>query len=285
MKNILIIGNSHSVDGFQLLNEVFRTQQPEEEYILGISYHSGCSITQHIGFARTGAPEVDFYKNVRGEWSIIRNTTEQVILESEAWDTVFLQAAKSDLDDTLNLAGRRELEAIVCEHLPTPPCFMWHTSWPSPNDEYFFSDQAAKPAPAGYKDRLIEMFGFDPLNQITVLMNKAKDHILGDSTYAKAVCTGAGIINAYLVQGCSQREIWRDYTHLTDFGRMIAAHTMYAQLTGKPLEAVKIDTVPTVLRQKRFQPLGDLTVTEEMKEIILRAANAALADPWTPPVR
>lgn len=282
MKKILIIGNSHSVDAFHLLNEVFRTQQPEEEYILGVDYYSGCSITRHIGFYRTNeaVPGLDYYKNVRGKWTITRDVSEKSILADEAWDTVFLQAAKSDLDDTLNCAGRRELEGIVCAETPAAPAFMWHTSWPSPNEEYFFSPEAAKLAPAGYKERLINMFGFDPVNQMNVLMQKAKDHILPDGTYAKAVCTGAGVIHAYLSEGCAQRQIWRDYTHLNDFGRLIVAHTLYVQLTGKPLDAVRIDTVPAELRHEMFRKLGDLAVTEEMKGIILRSANAALADPW-----
>lgn len=283
MQRILIIGNSHSVDAFHLLNEVFRSQQPEKDYILGIVYYSGCSITQHINFYRNEEPKVHYYKNVEGEWTVTKEFYTKDILTDEKWDTVFLQAAKADLDDTLNQSGRRELEAIVCEELGYRPQFMWHTSWPSPNDDYFHSPEAPKKVPAGYKERLIALYGYNPVNQFTVLTDKAKEHILGDETYAKAVCTGAAVMHAHFVQGVPQRQIWRDYTHLNDFGILIAAHAMYVQLMGKPLEEVKIDVVPTALRHKFFTHLGDMEVTAEMKEIVLKAANYSLADPWSVP--
>lgn len=285
MQKLLIIGNSHSCDAFQLLNEVFRSQEPEKDYILGIVYYSGCSITRHIEFFRNDEPMVHYYKNVKGTWTITKEFYTKDILADEDWDTVFLQAAKSDLDETLNLAGRRELEQIVREALPREPRFMWHTSWPSPNDEIFFREDAPKKVPKGYKDRLIRLYGFDPVNQFTLLTEKAKTHILPDTTYQKKICTGAAIMYAHKVLGISQRELWRDYTHLNDFGRLIAAHAFYAQLTGKPLEEIKIDLVPADLRYKRFKELGDLILTPEMKETILLSANHALEDPWSVPQR
>lgn len=283
MKNILIIGNSHSVDAFALLNEVFQSQQPERDYILGIIYYSGCSITRHVDFYRNNEPKVHYYKHDGGEWTITREFYTKDVLADVKWDTVMLQAAKSDLDETLNQSGRRELEAIVCEELGYRPQFMWHTSWPSPNDEIFFAPDAPKKVPAGYKDRLLALYGFDPTNQFTVLTDKAKAHILQDEVYVKAICTGAAVMNAHITQGRSQREIWRDYTHLNDFGRLIVAHAMYVQLMGEPLTEIKMDLVPAHKRYKRFVELGDLAVTDEMKAIILQAANHSLEDPWTVP--
>lgn len=283
MKNILIIGNSHSVDAFALLNEVFQSQQPEKEYVLGIAYYSGCSITQHINFYRNDENMVHYYKHDGNEWTITRDFYTKDIFADEKWDTVMLQAAKSDLDDTLNRDGRRELEAIVCDALGYRPQFMWHTSWPSPNDEIFFAPDAPKKVPTGYKDRLIALYGFNPVNQFTVLTQKAKDHILPDEVYTKKICTGAAVMNAHITQGRSQREIWRDYTHLNDFGRLIVGHAMYVQLMGEPLREIKIDCIPAHKRWKLYVELGDLTVTEEMKEIILTAANHSLEDPWTVP--
>jgi len=45
----MIIGNSHSVDAFQLLFELFKSQNPEKEMMLGILYYSelmdtGCDL-------------------------------------------------------------------------------------------------------------------------------------------------------------------------------------------------------------------------------------------------
>ena len=286
MKRILIIGNSHSIDAFWQLRNAWK-DMTGEDVTLGVLYYSGCSITKHIEFVKNGDKVCRYYRNANedGLWEILEGYDLDTVVADQPWDVVFLQAAKSDLDDTLNLAGRRELEAIVDARLQNPHRFMWHTSWPSPYDERFFSPDYVRQAPAGYKDRLINLYGFDPINQFTVLTDKAKTHMLGDDTYAKKVCTGAGVMHAHFVQGVSQMEIWRDYTHLNDFGRLIVGYAMAAQLLGKPVERVSVDCVPAGVRHPQYRALGDMTVTAEMKEIIRAAANHALEDPWTVPER
>ncbi len=281
MEKILIIGNSHSVDAFQLLHLAFRDQMPEEDVTLGILYYSGCSITKHIGFVKNGEAVCHYYKNTDGLWNIEKMTDMKRVVTDEPWERVFLQAAKSDLDETLNRPGRRELEGLVDLWDPAPHRFYWHTSWPSPNDPYFFSSDRF--VPEGYQERLIRLYDHNPIKQFTVLTDKAKEHILDDKIYEKAICTGAGILNAHITQGRPQTEIWRDYTHLNDFGRLIAAYTFLVQLTGKKLEKINVDTVPAELRHKNFREEGDLPITEEMKNIIITAANHALDDPWTVP--
>lgn len=279
MRKILIIGNSHSVDAFHFLHDAFSDQMPDEEVTLGILYYSGCSIDKHIGFYKDNDPACDYYKNTDGEWSISKKTALlKAVLEDEPWDIVFLQAAKVDLDDTLNLDGRRELEAIVNEHLKNPHGFGWHTSWPCPNDPYFFAE--GRFVPNGYKENLERLYGFDPFNQFAVLTGKARKHILADDTYTKKICSGAGVMNAYAVQGVPQTEIWRDYTHLNEFGRLIAAYTWYVQLTGNKIEKIGIDTIPAHKRHKYFTELGDMTVTDDMKQVIIAAANQSIDNTW-----
>jgi len=282
MSKILIIGNSHSVDAFHYLFDAFSDQMPQEPVTLGILYYSGCSIDKHIDFHKNDLPGCDYYKNTNGRWTIEKHTARlATVLADEPWDNVFLQAAKSDLDDTLNLDGRRELEAIVNKHLQTPHTISWHTSWPSPNDMYFFAP--GRFVPNGYRERLERLYGFNPVNQFTVLTTKAKAHILPDPTYTWKVCTGAAVMNAHITQGLPQTDIWRDYTHLNDFGRLIVAYALFAQLTGKTVEHIDINSIPADKRHKNFVDLGDLIVTDKMKAIIITAANHALADPWTVP--
>jgi len=282
-RKILIVGNSHSVDAFHFLYDAYLDQNPGKELVSGVVYYSGCAISRHLQFYHNGEKVYRYYKNDNGAYSVTRELDLQTILSDQAWDTVFLQAAKADLDDTLNRAGRRELEEVVNQYVKNPHQFMWHTSWPSPNDETFFSPDYVRQPPQGYKDRLIQLYGFDPITQFTVLTDKAKAHILTDPVYSKAVCTGSAIMNAHVTQGIPQLEIWRDYTHLNDFGQLIAAYAMVVQLTEKKVEKVGIDTVPAAFRHQMYRHLGDLTVTEEMKEIIKIAANHSLDAPWLVP--
>ena len=280
---ILIIGNSHSLDTFQFLAEAFRDQLPEQNIVAASLYYSGCSITQHNTFAATQEPVYRFTMNKNGKVTVMHDVTMQTGLQAQRWDIIILQGATSDLDDTLNLAGRQRLARYVDENVSNPYTLAWHTTWPSPNDETFFSPDWVRQPPEGYKDNLIRLFGFDPITQFGVQTQKAKDNILSDDTYAYKICTGAAIMQAHCVQNIPQLEIWRDYTHLSDYGRLIAAYSMYAQLTGNKITAINMDEIPVAKRHEQYQSLGNLTITDEMKQVIMEAANHSLDDPWTVP--
>ncbi len=278
---MLLIGNSHSLDVFHLLKEVLDAHLPEEQTVLGVLYYQGCSITQHIDFYEKATPVYRYYKNESGSWEILRDCTFETALRDEPWDVVFTQAAKSDLDETMNLAGRRRLKEIVDRYLPRGYVNAWHTSWPSPNDETFFSPTYHRQPPAGYKDRLVELYGFDPIRQFTVLTEMGKKHILTDDAYSLAVCSGGAILFAHLQLKVPQLALWRDYTHLSDYGRIIVAYAMFAQLTGKPVERILVNRIPAPLRFS--EQSEDLILTDAMKEVILRSANHSLAHPWAVP--
>lgn len=282
-RKILMVGNSHSVDAFHFLCDAYKDQTGGKKIVTGVIYYSGCPISKHVVFYHNQAAVYRYYKNANGEYSVTKELRMEEILADQEWDTVFLQAAKSDLDDTLNESGRRELESIVNRHVKNPHEFMWHTSWPSPNDEIFFSPDYVRQPPAGYKENLIRLYGFHPIRQFTVLTDKAKQHILNDSVYTKAVCTGSAVMNAHVTQKRPQTDLWRDYTHLNDFGRLIVAYAMVAQLTGRKIQTVGIDSVPQNFRHAQYQHLGDMEVTQEMKQIIIEAANHSLEHPWLVP--
>ena len=282
-EKILIIGNSHSVDAFHFLQLAFQEQHPDKNLTLGVLYYSGCSIDKHLQFAQNNDAVYRYYKNTSGDWTTTKTQTMEDVLCDQQWDIVILQAAKSDLDDTLNLDGRRALEAYINEHLKNAHEFMWHTSWPSPNDDSFFAPDATKPAPNGYKENLIKLYGFDPFNQYAVLATKATEHILTDATYAKALSTGAAIMHAYLSEGLPQTSLWRDYTHLNDYGRLIAAYALLAQLDGQPITNISINTISEEHRHSMFKDEGPLILTEELKNILISAANYSLSNPFTIP--
>lgn len=279
--NLLIIGNSHSIDAFHFLYQAFLDQQPDREITLGVLYYGSCSISKHVLFALQREAVYKYYKNTDGRWEIKNNMDMVSVLEDHPWDMVMLQAAKTDLDETLNEDSRRELEAFVSKHTSVTPQFLWHTSWPSPNDEAIFSADYINPPPDGYKENLMRLYGFDPINQFTVLTNMAKTHILPDIHYSQAICTGAAVMYAHSELSIPQQEIWRDYTHLSDFGRLIVAYAMYTQLTGNPISTIGLNTIPVQFRHPLFQDLGDLKVTKQMKGSIILSANYALRDPWT----
>jgi len=282
---IIIVGNSHGNDTFWLLHEVFKDQMPEQEVVLGALYYSGCSVTKHVKFATENQYVYAFHRNINGTWETQKDANIDDGLRNQAWDYVLFQGGRGDAQNEYNLTGRRALEQIVSERVPQPYKMMWQVTWPSPEEPTFFSPDYRVQPPAGWVEYLQNDFGHDSFKQFTVMTDRAKEYLLKDDTYEKVICAGAGVMHANAVLGVPQLELWRDYTHLSDYGRLITAYCFYTQFTGKPVTDVGIDVIPASLRQKHFQAEGDLIVTEEMKQVIIAAANHALEDPWTAPAR
>ncbi|MBR2615244.1 MAG: DUF4886 domain-containing protein [Clostridia bacterium] len=281
---ILIIGNSHTNDVFFQLGRVFDAQF-EGRYMLGFLYYSGCKLSQHVSFLKNNKPVYDYYKTSTTAYVREEECTMQRVLKDEPWDVIFLNpAGASDLlHEDLQLEFRRQIEDYIHKNVKTEHSIAWHTSWASPNDPAFFDKSWWRQPPAGHKESLIQNYGFDPVNQHTLHVEAVKKHILTDPTYVHTICTGTGIVYANWVLGVPQLDLYRDYTHLSDFGRVLAAYCFYAQFTGEPIEEVLLDKVPAKARQSHYQSLGDLVLTDELKAVIKETANYTLENPWSVP--
>lgn len=277
---ILIVGNSHSGDTFWLLKEVF-SDQYHGDVALGYLYYSGCTISQHVDFGSNQKYVYEYSYNDHGEWKTNKSYDLLSALRDQAWDYVVLQPGKRDYTENMNLEKRRILEIMVKENVKHPYKLIWHVTWANPEEDKFFSpDWPYQKAPDGYKDYLVKTYGLNAEVQFQDYITKNVSAILSDDTYDKKICTGTAIMQALWMQKRASDEIYRDYTHLTDFARLIAAYSFYAQFTGEPITEIGIDTVPVRLRHNLFMKFGDLQITEEMKQVILGAANYALEHPW-----
>ena len=282
---IMIVGNSHSNDTFWLLQKVFADQMPDQEVMLGVMYYSGCSVSRHVKFATENKNVYRYYSNIDGVWNTTEDATMDTGLCDQAWDVVVFQGGSGDAANEYNLTGRRALEQIVKERVAQPYKMMWQITWPSPDDPTFYSAEYPVQPPAGWVENLQNNYDHDTFKQFAVMIDKAKSYLVEDETYEKVISSGAGVMYAHAALDIPQTALWRDYTHLSDFGRLIAAYSFYAQFTGNAVSEINIDVIPSALRQKRFRAEGDLIITEEMKNVIIAAANHALEEPWTTPAR
>ncbi|MBR2615812.1 MAG: DUF4886 domain-containing protein [Clostridia bacterium] len=283
---ILIIGNSASNDVFTLLDRVFKAQGfGGKKYTLGYLYYSGCTFTQHVDFMNNNSAVYDYYKvsSTTAKTKEPKSTMKKA-LKDEQWDVIFLHPRGEEdvLHSDLQLKLRRQIEAYVNKCVPTEHVFGFHLRAVCPNDPEIYGPDWPVQAPAGYRERMEQYYGFDPAVQYAKSTEAVKTHILPDSTYAYKICTASCLYYAQEILGVPQTELYRDYTHLSDFGRVLAAYSFYAQFTGEPIDEVKLDRIPAKARQKRYQALGDLVLTEEMKQIIKESANHALEHPWDP---
>lgn len=282
--NILIVGNSHSVDAFWLLYQTYKDQYPETDLCIGILHYGGACIDEHVDFATNKDEVMRYYKNNSGKWKIKYGVTSEYVFNDVEWDVILMQPAKEDLaDSTLNKTGRHKLGEIINSYVKNPHEIMWHISWPSPNDEIFFSPDYVRQPPEGYKAKLERLYGFNPVTQFTLMVDMTKQNILDDDLYSKSICSGSAIMHAHLTQGFTQLDLWRDYTHLSDYGRLMAGYALVAQLTEKPIENIGIDVVSVGWRHKQNKDQGKLIITDEMKTGIIEAANYSIENAWKIP--
>ena len=61
------------------------------------------------------------------------------------------------------------------------------------------------------------------------------------------------------------------------------AYAFYAQFTGNAVTEINIDSIPAHLRHKTTQSQGDLILTEEMKQQIIKTVDYTLKNPWAVP--
>lgn len=280
---ILTIGNSHSYDATWLLYEAFKDQDPDQELVIGTMYYSGCSIAKHVSFAMGNEPVYEYSVNRDGTWVRNKEYTLQQGLEAEQWDIVVIQEASACQESLFTFNTRGALVSYVNQHLKTPHVFVWNMDIPAPNDEIFYTPDYDPQPPANFRDKMTKAHGFDPANELRLTQELVKKYILPDKTYVNHIPTGTAIMYAHLVEGCTQQELYRDYVHVTDFGRLIAAYTWYAQLTGQPVTEIGIDSIAASLRHRRTQKLGDMEITEEMKQVIIHSVKGAVENPWSVP--
>ena len=287
VEKILIVGNSHSGDTFWLLQKVFE-EHYDKDVMLGYLYYSGCTIIKHLQFAQNNEPVYAYRRNYTGKengvWDDMKGVTLEVALTDQQWDVIIFQADERDRKlDNLNLAQRRQLEEYVRERLTPPYKFMWNTCWSDAGDGPVYDPSWPVQPSATYVPRLTQDYGWDPAVQFDNMVTQARDFILTDSTYEKVLCPGAAVMYAILTLERPQTDIYRDYTHLTEFGRLIASYAFYTQYTGQMVDEIKIDVVPARLRSSRLIKEGDFEVTDEMKEVILKCVGYAFEHPFEVP--
>jgi hypothetical protein len=78
-------------------------------------------------------------------------------------------------------------------------------------------------------------------------------------------------------------DLYRDYTHISDYARLIVAYNMYCQLfRPEGITEVKIDTILWQNRapwNARNQKLGDIQLTEQHKQVLIESVNHSLKNP------
>ena len=272
---IMILGSSRSVNAFHFLYQAFKDQMPEQELVLGIMYYSGCSMSMHTEFIQTNQSVYRYYKNTDGVWSYASDVHMDVGLTDQNWDVILLQAGSGDLDNNMNETCRKFLTEYVDSRVSHPHTFWWHSTWFNSTDPTLFDPSKTKLDPAK----------IDQYKQLQDGIDAAKAYVLEDPMFEGRITSGTPMMYALKVLDIPEVDLYRDHTHLSDYGCLLVAYAWYAQFTGKAVTQIGYDVLDTKYRQSQYKNLGPMTVTEEMKQAIIETANYTLENPWTAPTK
>ena len=270
---IMILGSSRSVNTFHLLYEVFKDQMPDKEITLGVMYYSGCSMSMHANFIKNNEAVYTYYRNKDGYWDLIRNSYMEDGLRDQAWDVILLQAGTGDTANNMNQDVRKFLVDYVDSVVTHPHTFWWHTTWFNSTDPVLYQN-----ANTTLKPETI-----DQVAQLTSGIESAKKYVMEDPMFEGRICSGTPMMYALKKLNVPETDLFRDHTHLSDYGSLLVGYSFYTQFTGKPVTQINLDVIPQNLRIEQHQYLGDLQITEEMKQIIIDTAQYTLENPWTVP--
>lgn len=281
----LVIGNSHTIDASHLLWEVFHKEMPEQKVCIGSMYHSGCSIAQHLQYAAENAPEYWYCKNTDGDWNVQKVVPLTTPFEDEQWDVVMLHEMNGAavIEDVYKKGNYiQDLMDYVNAKNGKEPTYFWNFSWANPTQPEFFEAPYVTPKGWTIWYTLRSEFNYEVMaNQLVEMVKK---HVVGKYPLAGIAPTGTAFYYIRNILKQDEKLIYRDYTHATDFGRLVAAYVWYATLTGQTeIEEVKVDEIPAALREKPADRDTALPITREMKDILLEAVNYALKNPMTIP--
>ena len=272
---ILILGSSRSVNAFHFIYHAFKDQMPDQKLVLGVMYYSGCSMSMHVEFIQTNQNVYRYYYNDNGRWSITSDRFMDDGLCDQAWDVIVLQAGSGDLDNRMNETCRNFLKEYVDSKVTTPHQLWWHSTWFNSTDPTLFDSSKTKLNPL-----TIDQYG-----QLTDSNTAAKKYVLDDPMFSGHVTSGTPMMYALKIKEVPEVELYRDHTHLSDYGCLLVAYAWYAQYTGNPVTQIHLDSIPANERQSHYQHLGPMLVTEEMKQVIIDTVQYTLDNPWAVPTK
>lgn len=301
---VLTIGNSHSLDATRMLFEVFQKEAPEQKVVIGVLYYSGCNMAQHAKFIAEDSPVYEYYKNENGNWNTMKDATVKMALMDEQWDVVVMQQMnhRVGIEDNYVAKDYKDVIEFVKSYVKEPSTLAFHITWTNPSDYALYLEDNAplnNPDPQSWRSQHEDWYGgadgkYDQNQMYLKVIEKVQKYLvdttefLGENYYDMMISSVTAVEYAQDVCGLTQEQVYRDYTHLNDYGRLLAGYLWYAQLMGlEKIESVKVDAIPANLHHQnsKYPEMPDYTITQELKDVIVEAVNWTLQHPYELPAK
>lgn len=237
-----------------------------ETVIVGRLYSSGCTLQTHLEKALSGENFYRYTKIQNGEWEEYKNTSMLTALQDEDWDVIFMQqsAHRSPLPETYvsgDVDYIDELVSYVRANKTNPKArFVWNLCWAFENG-----------AP---ESEVWNRYGKNQLNMYQGLIDTLELRVLPKSHFDAIIPTGTAVQN--LRTSYIGDTLTKDKLHLNHLGRIMAAYTVLATVTGEPITEINIST----FAKDRTENFPITEVTEQDKLAIMEAINNAIENPY-----
>lgn len=255
---VLAITSSFGLNTTELLHEI-AVAEGAEQVIVARLYASGCTLETHVNNLTNNLGGYEYTKKVDGGFKKITDATMLYGLQDEDWDVIFMQqsAARAGQVDTYKDYVDTLIDFVLKNKTNPNARLVWNMTWAY--------DQNTE-------QKVFAEYGSDQMTMYNAIVNATKEKAVPHKEFAAIIPSGTAIQNARTYYG---DVLTKDTFHLNDLGRVIAGYTMYATLTGKELTKISLDQVKTT----DFTTPTELTETD--KQVIIKAVNAALKDPFT----
>ncbi len=265
---ILLIGNSYSDDASTFLYNV-ATALTDKEVVIGCLRKGGAALGHHADYALNGQEEYD-YK----EWSAVSvfgynegyTTLDGLSREDWSYITLHSDPYKVAMPEQLKAEDMKAVvDLINANKINADAKIGWHMTWAC-HEECTHNGYITVDA---FDDR----FG-NQMGMYNAICSTTRDHVMQMEGLSFVIPTGTALQN---VRASSIGDnINRDGYHLNDLGKLIAAYTYYAQITGTTLtELPYIPADTNGVSGYQFSAL-----TDEMKAEIVAAINNAVQTPY-----
>ena len=306
---ILLIGHSTGVDSAYMLPAVAKNEGVEN-LVVGMLYHSGCRLAQHVEYLTGNAPQYAYYEfdvasgqeewlraDKDGNFLVCEPTapndiyiddgsigqTMQFAIARHDWDIVVMQgncvetANQKDGPYTPNLeADIKTIQDYVLANdieKGTTPKFAWNMIWGMPTDRGVLREND--------KTTLDTLFGGDAMNLRQGIADTARDIIKPEENFSWFMPSAAALWQAQKM-GMTVQELHRDYVHGSDFTRMMVGYLWYCVLFDKNIDDCTLAPISSklVFDALMHNTGKDLELTEEQKNVLRTCVKAAIQNPY-----
>lgn len=289
-----------------------------DNIVIGNLYHSGESMKGHAAAANDTVKNYSYHEigtdGATGtKWQKDLETYDDTMyygLQQHEWDIVVMQqmnhrsGINDNTDDSYNF-NQSEYKTVAsyimnnCKN-GVQPKLAWHMVWTNPDDGQFFdgtedtTDTEYCHSDESWVTNHNTWYGtdgrYDQSNLYNAMVEALQTKILSDNYFGYDIDyvlpSAVAVEYAQDILGCTDAQMYRDWTHISDFGRLMVAYTWWAELMGYDSIGVDIiGEIPAALSSdesgKNAYPAvdadGKYIVDGDMKSIITKSVNYALS--------